>query len=90
MYDELCELLNIKFLERMIKPTVSSLGETLCIILLYCQNSHKLKVYITLQRHGCVSFLYLTFDMGLHYFIFVIRNLENKKKLTLVRKMRIL
>ena len=34
-----------------------------------------------------VFVLYLAYDMGLHYLIFMGRNLENKKKLRLVRMM---
>jgi hypothetical protein len=42
-------------------------------------------VHNIIQMHGCVPFLCLAFDTGLHYIIFMRRNLENKKKLTSVQ-----
>ena len=39
-------------------------------------------MYNIIQLHGCVSILYLEYDMGLHYLTFMGRNLEYRKKLT--------
>ena len=41
-------------------------------------------MFITLFKYRIVSHSNLAFDIGLHYLTFMRRNLENKKKLTLV------
>ena len=37
-----------------------------------------------IQVHGCVPYLYSTYDMGLHYLTFMGRNLENRYFLMMV------
>jgi hypothetical protein len=48
---------------------------------------HGLFKHNLIHLHGCVPFIYLAYDMGVHYITFMGRNLENGKKLTPVWNM---